>query len=634
MFTTVSEFAHHILQSGSLQEKLRKPIQADGKPLEFDVGPPIFVDLPTRDDVLLMREGNERLPKLKVLRDVHARALCLERFCGHELQAIELFAWALLAFPLAPTPLRRGFLAALVEEQTHLGLYRERLFAHDSDLGQHALSNYFWKLMPAVRAHAQPEHAFLATVGLTLEQANLDFSLLYRDAFAEVDDKESAAVMNQVHLDEVGHVRLAAVWLPKLTEQPLLEAYQKSIPFPLSAARAKARRFDVASRKKSGLDDAFIEFVRRARPYEKPEQASSASLLSLRPNFGGEEYRGGVSTKAEQATETLRCAFAHLFQNPQWAPPRQGAAQPASGMTIHEAFSAPFESNAYSWLPTHGKVAWWPTLPGEVGPGKEILEAVHDKGFAASFPDEEFAHQPLIHVLSPENCSPENVEHLIRQWPDWLKKEALLKPRFSSSGRGQIRIDCHTLTEKNARRLRSVSRKAGMILEPKFLLAAEFSSQWFIEESGQIHFLGSTEQLVSPRGTPLGNQGWVHFCDGKKTLSSGQSFDDTFIRRTRRIVEAARERGFFGPCGVDGFTYSDDTGALKLRSVSEFNARFTAGWVGLGVLERALATLSPQEKRGATFRWKFLHAIDDDVREPCPFPVGQGGLWLVPTPST
>ncbi len=50
-------------------------------------------------------------------------------------------------------------------------------------------------------------------MGLTLEQANLDFTLTYRDGFAEAGDLESAAVCQTVHDDEIAHVALAARWL-------------------------------------------------------------------------------------------------------------------------------------------------------------------------------------------------------------------------------------------------------------------------------------------------------------------------------------------------------------------------------------------------------------------------------------
>ncbi|MCP4502101.1 MAG: ferritin-like domain-containing protein [Deltaproteobacteria bacterium] len=646
MFTTVSEFARHILESGSLPEKLRAPKRSNGGPLEFSEPKELFISLPARDDVLKMREGNERLPKLKELKDRHARAFSLERFCGHELQAIELFAWALLAFPKAPLALRRGFLAALVEEQAHLSLYRERLFAHDSDLGQHPLSNYFWKLMPAVMQHAQPEHAFLATVGLTLEQANLDFSLLYRDAFAEVGDEESAKVMHQVHLDEIGHVRLAAVWLPKRMHGnlSLAEAYRRSIPFPLSAARAKARRFDVKARKEAGLDDDMIEFVRQARPYERaPATLERQTRLHIRANFGAEENRGGIPQSVVEATATLRAAFAHLFASEHRISHdlEQGdnvatgdVKRKTKATPIHECFRPPFATPAFPFLPSTGQVAWWSNHEDDRAPPFALLEEVHDKAFSASFVVDNFAHQHLVHVLGPKECAPENIRALILTWPSWAQKRARLKPRFSSSGRGHIIVDETLLSKKNQRRLESTARKAGMILEPEFHLLQELSAQFFVEKSGNIHCLGTTKQQLSPRGAPVGNQGFVQNVDGEVSVHSGHFFDDEFRTTCFDLVKAAQNKGFFGPCGIDGFVYkSPDDDEPQLRAISELNARFTTGWVAIGVLQRAIDVLKSEgENMSVTHDWTFSYVvadevsqIDDDKRF---FSVGKGGLWL------
>ena len=94
--------------------------------------------------------------------------------------------------------------------------------------------------------------AFLCAMGLTLEQANLDFSLVYRDAFRAAGDEESARACERVHEDEIRHVALASRWLRALSpEEEEVDRYLAAVPFPLSAARAKARRFDAAARRRA-----------------------------------------------------------------------------------------------------------------------------------------------------------------------------------------------------------------------------------------------------------------------------------------------------------------------------------------------------------------------------------------------
>jgi uncharacterized ferritin-like protein (DUF455 family) len=103
-------------------------------------------------------------------------------------------------------------------------------------------------------------------MGLTLEQANLDFTALYRDAFREAGDEASAAVCERVHRDEIGHVALAARALARLSEDAdEVARYEAAVPFPFGPDRAKGRRFEVGARRRAGLGEAFIAHVRAAR---------------------------------------------------------------------------------------------------------------------------------------------------------------------------------------------------------------------------------------------------------------------------------------------------------------------------------------------------------------------------------
>lgn len=615
MFTTVSEFCHHILQSGSLEAKLQAPLGPDGQPLVFDVVKAVDVDAPIRDDVLQMHDGSERLPKLQALKDAHARAFCLERFAGHELQAVELFAWALLAFPDAPQPLRRGFLAALVEEQQHLRLYRDRLQAHDDDVGTRPMSNYFWKLMPRVRQHAQPLHAFLAVMGLTLEQANLDFALMFKDGFLRAGDDESAAVMQQVHDDEIGHVRLAAVWLPKLTKEGTLKAaYDVSIPFPLSLARAKGRQLHVPSRKKAGLDDAFIDAVQHAVPYTDSKAKAPKARLNVRANFGGEEGKD-PSPAVRAKTTTLRTAFSLLFAS-DLSVDHKAAAHDDTNV-VDAKFGAPFAAPVFSFLPTTGQTAWWPAQPQDGGPGIDVLRRVHDKGFAVRSPQPSFAHAHLPFVIDKDGCRLDKILDATRGWPSWAQQQVHIKPRWSTSTRGHLVVAGGELPPKQQRQLFAQGQKGGVVVEPHLDVVDELSSLWWVGEDGGVEFIGSTLQHFSKRGAPIGHSGVIV----DDALRSGHDVDGAFVDASRSLVERARDEGFTGPCGVDGFTYRDVvTGDIQLRAFSEFNARFTAGWVALGCVRRALASTST-----AARAWRVAFTASET---PVAFVVGEGGVVL------
>ena len=265
-------FCRRVLEAGDLASKLAPPRDASGRLLTLDPpGPALVLDRPARAPGLRMRGGGDRLPRPGELRDVASRRTCLARFAHHELMAVEYFAWALLRWPDLPAPLRRGWLSALADEQRHCRLYLDRLAALGGHFDGDDHSDYFWRHAPAIAASPAGPAAFLAAMGLTLEQANLDFTLTYRDAFAAAGDAESAAICQQVHDDEVAHVALAAHWIVRLTEADPgrecadLEGYLASVPFPLGAARAKGRRFEPGPRRRAGLSPAFVEHVRTAR---------------------------------------------------------------------------------------------------------------------------------------------------------------------------------------------------------------------------------------------------------------------------------------------------------------------------------------------------------------------------------
>jgi len=265
---TVREFCRRILQSGDLDAKLAPAVGPTGEALSDDpAGPPLQIDRAARDPEIEMRAGVGPLPRPGELVAREARANCLARFANHELMAVELFAWALLRWPDLPPELRRGFVSVLAEEQLHCRLYLGRLRALGSTLSDHRLSDYFWKHAPAIAASPHGPRAFLCAMGLTFEQANLDFTLIYRDAFRSAGDEASARICQRVHDDEIGHVRIAARWLRRLVPagEGEIEAYRDAVPYPLAAARAKGRRFDAAARRRAGLSGEFIAYVRAAR---------------------------------------------------------------------------------------------------------------------------------------------------------------------------------------------------------------------------------------------------------------------------------------------------------------------------------------------------------------------------------
>ena len=196
------------------------------------------------------------------MQDVSQRRRILHAFANHELQAAELFAWMLLAFPDEPPSFRRGLLSILVEEQEHCELYIERLQALGGDFGDYPVTGHFWNRMADVETPLD----FVCTMGLTFESANLDFGKEYALAAREVGDLETAIAIEKVHEDEIRHVAFAWRWLQrwKPEQASSWQTFTETLKFPLAPSRARGATMDRDSRVKAGLDDEFIDELERA----------------------------------------------------------------------------------------------------------------------------------------------------------------------------------------------------------------------------------------------------------------------------------------------------------------------------------------------------------------------------------
>ena len=284
---TLRAFAERVVRGTTLDDKLAIPaLEASG--LEDSLRhpgareAPIRITEPGRPPGLAIVSGRSvRVPPIAGMRDPAQRARILHALANHELQAIELFAWALLAYPDAPAAFRRGLVAILVDEQRHFGLYRERLAALGVAFGDHPVTGHFWNKLD----HLATPIDFVCAMGLTFENANLDFAGEYARAARACGDVATAEALERVHLDEIRHVHFAYVWLVRFDrersvggarsspkgesgsiDRPPWQVYLEHAAFPLGPRRARGATFDREARERAGLDAAFIDALAATEP--------------------------------------------------------------------------------------------------------------------------------------------------------------------------------------------------------------------------------------------------------------------------------------------------------------------------------------------------------------------------------
>jgi uncharacterized ferritin-like protein (DUF455 family) len=262
------DYARSVVAGCTLEAKLAPPpppaeLEVD-EPLEGEAAA-IAVTAPGRPPELAIVSGRDaRVPPLAGMRDPQQRARILHALANHELQAIELFAWAVLAFPATPAAFRRGLLAILADEQRHFTLYTDRLAALGARFGDHPVTGHFWNKLD----HLATPLGFVCTMCLTFENANLDFAGDYAAAARACGDAATAAAIDRVHADEIRHVHFGWVWLRRFAgdDADLWDMYLRHAKYPLGPRRARGVRFDREARRRAGLSEAFIDALAAVDP--------------------------------------------------------------------------------------------------------------------------------------------------------------------------------------------------------------------------------------------------------------------------------------------------------------------------------------------------------------------------------
>jgi uncharacterized ferritin-like protein (DUF455 family) len=249
----IRDFARALLLTEDLAAKLAP---APGPLTDDDPGPPFRAGAPGRPPHLHFQ--SVEVPSIEGMHDPAQRRRILHALANHELQAAELFAWALLAFPDAPREFRRGLLPILDDEQRHTRMYIARLEDTGARFGDFPVNGYFWSKVESITSPLR----FLCAMSLTFENANLDHTQEYAEAARRAGDVKTAAVIERVHLDEIEHVRFGWTWLQVFKEQDesAWDAFRANLTWPLRPAKARGRTFDREGRAAAGLD---AEFIRR-----------------------------------------------------------------------------------------------------------------------------------------------------------------------------------------------------------------------------------------------------------------------------------------------------------------------------------------------------------------------------------
>ncbi len=256
----LSAFASTVLLSETLEAKLRTP---KGDFTDLHPGDPVRYSEPVRPSNLKFapRRTAPAMPNLKSFEDPSKKAIAHHIMANHELQALEVMAATLLAYPSAPSEFRFGLARVMLDEQRHTRMHAKRARKLGLEFGDLPVNCFIWKKSLSFSNVLD----YLAGLPLVFEGANLDHSLEFAQAFEEAGDTRSAQLMKIIHEDEIEHVRFGIEWLRKFKPegQSDFDCFASHLHFPLKPAQAKGDQFQLEARLKAGLDEDFIENIRR-----------------------------------------------------------------------------------------------------------------------------------------------------------------------------------------------------------------------------------------------------------------------------------------------------------------------------------------------------------------------------------
>ncbi|MCO4764005.1 MAG: DUF455 family protein [Myxococcales bacterium] len=626
-------FAESILYHCDLAAKIVDP----GDVTDLSPGPARAIpQAPARSASLALRGRKApSFPAASALIASEARGAALHFFANHELLALELMALMLLRFPNAPAPYRRTLVDTMVDEQRHLRLYLARMAEHGMALGDLGVSAFFWDALADARSPA----AFSAGMGLTLEQANLDFATHFERAFADAGDAATAAVLRTVRIDEISHLRQGRIWFDRLTgcetgtdDATLFQRWADALKPPLTPARARGMDFDVRGRRAAGLPEDFIEQVRLARHSKgRPpvvhtfEPACELQLAHGRP--GLVLPRPIVQLAAD--LETLPVAWARaddVVLVRKLSEVSVLGIWEQAGLDVPEFMETPLDAPA---LPTGhplrtrqlGPLNPWGWSPDTVARLRPCFDGVVSGSEGLPQLDASGQLPQGIADLSRKSHWPQ----VLQQWastreqnlpgatrvPIWTcttrrqaldavtelhdsGQDAVIKATLGTSGHGAIRILLREGAPSPTQRKwldRCLGKQDAVVVMPWLDRVVDLSVQLQVSTDGMARSLGVTRFFTDRRGqytgTLLGRPSWGLPADvqafwhggGDKRAGVPRALEDLGLTVGQHLAEA----GFKGSAGVDALIFRDEQGALQLHPLLEVNPRMTMGQVGLAL---------------------------------------------------
>lgn len=205
----------------------------------------------------------------------------------------------------------------------------------------------------------------------------------------------------------------------------------------------------------------------------------------------------------------------------------------------------------------------------EPHPPVEVLRRVNSRAFCSALgpmlPGALFTTEPEVARAKLREAAP-----AFALGGAWRVKRA-----FGMTGRGQRVVAPSALGDADLAFVRGGLEEGGVQIEPNVAIAKEYALHAMLAADGALEVGSLVEQRCDARGAWLSTQPVAR---GDSRTEAEQEIDDRLREQAARAGEALSREGYFGPFGIDAYTFRDELGDVHLHPASEINARYSMGF--------------------------------------------------------
>ncbi|SAL37713.1 hypothetical protein AWB71_01928 [Caballeronia peredens] len=194
--------------------------------------------------------------KRRGMQSEAGRAVLLHALAHIEFNAINLALDAVWRFPSMPTEFYLDWLKVAAEEAHHFSLLSARLAEFGHAYGDFPAHDGLWEMAQRTCGDVL---ARMALVPRTLEARGLDASPPIRKRLAQAGDHASAAILDVILRDEIGHVLIGNRWFRFLCDAQDLDPHPTYERLAAQYHAPKLRGpFNFEARRDAGFDEAEL----------------------------------------------------------------------------------------------------------------------------------------------------------------------------------------------------------------------------------------------------------------------------------------------------------------------------------------------------------------------------------------